>query len=214
MIYIRLDIVNKEEYETSDIYREIKILIPRDSEDLERDFEYLGLDYRNLEVQDTHIKECEFVCRNDPSFASDLSDEINLLIDRASEAGYTTPFNDMRVLYELLNNIKISDRDKLLAVLKTERERITNIKDAIKFTNNIDEYHLDSDSHSPEEFAENEIHLSELYMEDLLPYIDLETLGKDLIENRNARLTDYGVLCRMNEGMTNENEEEDMEEWD
>ncbi len=208
MIYIRLDIVNKEEYETSDIYREIKILIPRDSEDLERDFEYLGLDYRNLEVQDTHIKECEFVCRNDPSFASDLSDEINLLIDRASESGYTTPFNDMRVLYELLNNIKISDRDKLLAVLKTERERITNIKDAIKFTNNIDEYHLDSDSHSPEEFAENEIHLGELYMEDLLPYIDLETLGKDLIENRNARLTDYGVLCRMNEGMTNENEEE------
>lgn len=208
MIYIRLDIVNKEEYETSDIYREIKILIPRDSEDLERDFEYLGLDYRNLEVQDTHIKECEFVCRNDPSFASDLSDEINLLIDRASESGYTTPFNDMRVLYELLNNIKISDRDKLLAVLKTERERITNIKDAIKFTNNIDEYYLDSDSHSPEEFAENEIHLGELYMEDLLPYIDLETLGKDLIENRNARLTDYGVLCRMNEGMTNENEEE------
>ena len=46
MVYIRLDIVNKEEYETSDIYREIKILIPRDSEDLERDFEYLGLDYK------------------------------------------------------------------------------------------------------------------------------------------------------------------------
>ena len=42
MVYIRLDIVNKEEYETSDVYREIKILIPRDSEDLERDFEYFG----------------------------------------------------------------------------------------------------------------------------------------------------------------------------
>lgn len=211
MIYIRLDIVNKEEYETSEIYREIKILIPRDSEDLERDFEYLGLDYRNLDIQDTHIKECEIICKNDPAFASDLSDELNMLIDRASDSGYTTPFNDIRDLYDLLNNIKISDRDKLLAVLKTERERITNIKDAIKFANNIDEYYLDGDSHSPEEFAENEIHLGELYMEDLIPYINLRALGTDLINDRNAKLTDYGVLCRMDEGMENSQEEEEFE---
>ncbi len=211
MVYIRLDIVNKEEYETSEIYREIKILVPRDSEDLERDFEYLGLDYRNLEIQDTHIKECEIVCKDDPAFASDLSDELNLLIDRASDSGYTTPFNDMKVLYDLLNNMRISDRDKLLAVLKSERERITNIKDAIEFANNIDKYHLDSDSHSPEEFAENEIHLGELYMDDVIPYIDLRTLGKDLIENRNAKLTQYGVLCRMDEGMENIQEEEEFE---
>lgn len=211
MVYIRLDIVNKEEYETSEIYREIKILIPRDSEDLERDFEYLGLDYRNLDIQDTHIKECEIICKNDPAFASDLSDELNMLIDRASDSGYTTPFNDIRDLYDLLNNIKISDRDKLLAVLKTERERITNIKDAIKFANNIDEYYLDGDSHSPEEFAENEIHLGELYMEDLIPYINLRALGTDLINDRNAKLTDYGVLCRMDEGMENSQEEEEFE---
>ena len=211
MVYIRLDIVNKEEYETSDIYREIKILIPRDSEDLERDFEYLGLDYRNLDIQDTHIKECEIVCKNDPAIASDLTDELNMLIDRASNSGYTTPFNDMRVLYELLNNIKISDRDKLLAVLKTERERITNIKDAIKFANNIDEYHLDGDSHSLEEFVENEIHLGELYMDDVIQYIDLKTLGKDLINQRNGKLTEYGVLCRMDEGMENYQEEEEFE---
>lgn len=211
MVYIRLDIVNKEEYETSDIYREIKILIPRDSEDLERDFEYLGLDYRNLDIQDTHIKECEIICKNDPAFASDLSDELNMLIDRASDSGYTTPFNDIRDLYDILNNIKIADRDKLLAILKTERERIINIKDAIKIANNIDEYYLDSDSHSPEEFAENEIHLGELYMEDLIPYIDLRALGMDLINERDAKLTEYGVLCRMDEGMENSQEEEEFE---
>ena len=208
MIYIRLDIVNKEEYETSDDYREIKILFPRDSEDLERDFEYLGLDYRYLEIQDSHIKECEIICKNDPAFASDLSDEFNLLIDRASSSGYTTPFKDMKVLHELINNIKKSDRDKLLAVLKTERERINNIKDVIKYTKKIDEYYLDSDSHSLEEFAENEIHLGELYMEDVIPYIDLKSLGKDLIKQRNGKLTEYGVLGRMDEGMENSEEEE------
>lgn len=138
MVYIRLDIVNKDEYEKSEIYREIKILIPRDSEDLERDFEYLGLDYRNLDIQDTHIKECEIICKDDPAFASSLSDELNLLIDRASDSGYTTPFNDMKEFHKLLNNIETIDRDKLLAILKTERERITNIKDVIKFTRNIE----------------------------------------------------------------------------
>lgn len=208
MVYIRLDIVNKEEYETSDDYREIKILFPRDSEDLERDFEYLGLDYRNLDIQDSHIKECEIICKNDHAFASNLSDELNLLIDRASSSGYTTPFNDIKVLHELINNIKISDRDKLLAVLKTERERINNIKDVIKYTKKIDEYYLDSNSHSLEEFAENEIHLGELYMEDVIPYIDLKSLGKDLIKQRNGKLTEYGVLGRMNEGMENLEEEE------
>ena len=208
MIYIRIDIVNKEEYETSDIYREIKILIPRDSEDLERDFEYLGLDYRNLNIHDSHIKECEIICKNDPAFASDLSDELNRLIDRASDSGYTTPFNDIGKFNELLNNIRISDRDKLLAILKTERERINNIKDVLKYTSRIDEYYLDSDSHSLEEFAQNEIHLGELHMEDVIPYIDLRRLGMNLINERNANLTEYGVLCRMDEGRQKEEEEE------
>lgn len=211
MVYIRLDIVNKEEYEKIEEYREIKILVPRDSIDLERDFEYLGLDYRNLNIKDTHIKECEIICKDDPAFASNLSDEINILIDRASDSGFTTPFNDMKEFYMVLRNIETTNRDKLLAVLKAERERINNIQDAIKFANNIDEYYLDTDSHSAEEFAKNEIHLGELYMDDVMPYIDFKSLGNDLINNRNAKLTEYGVLCRMDEGMENSQEEEEFE---
>lgn len=211
MVYIRLDIVNKEEYETSDIYREIKILIPRDSKELERDFEYLGLDYRNLEIQDTHIKECEVICKDDPTFASNLSNELNRLIDKASGRGYTTPFNDMKEFCRLVNNIEMTDRDKLLAILKTEKERIINIKCAIKFASNIEEYYLDCDSHSPEDFAEKEILLGELYMEDLIQYIDLRTLGMDLIHQRNAKITEYGVLCCMDEGMENSQGEEEFE---
>ena len=45
-------------------------------------------------------------------------------------------------------------------------------------------------------------------MEDVIPYIELRTLGKDLINQRNAKLTEYGVLCRMDEGMEKEEEEE------
>ena len=78
----------------------------------------------------------------------------------------------------------------------------------LKYTKKLDRFYLDEDSLSFEEFAKNEIHLGELYMEDVLPYIDLETLGKDLVEDRNGYLTEYGVLSKMDEGMEKEDEEE------
>lgn len=209
MIYIRLDIVNKKEYEELNRdYKEIKISFPKDSEELEKDFEYLGLDYKNLSLQDTHIKECAVICEEDPDFSVNVTGRLNRLIARANNKGYTTPFNDMKEFYSLINNIQPDDRDKLLAILEAEEEHINNIKDVLKYVRNLDRFYLDWASHSPEEYASNEIHLGELHMEDVLLYIDLETLGKDLIEDRNARLTDYGVLCRMDEGMVNEDEEE------
>lgn len=209
MIYIRLDIVNKKEYEElNKDYKEIKISIPKDSEELEKDFEYLGLDYKNLSLQDTHIKECAVICEEDPDFSVNVTGRLNILIARANDKGYTTPFNDIKELYGLIKNIQPDDRDKLLAILEAEEENITNIKDVLKYVKNLDRFYLDWASHSFEEYARNEIHLGELYMEDVLPYIDLETLGKDLIEDANARLTDYGVLCRMDDGMVNEDEEE------
>ena len=208
-LYFRLDIVNKEQYEKYDKdYKEIKIAIPKNSEELEKDFEYLGLDYKNLSLQDTHIKECAIICEEDPDFSVNITGEINNLIIKASNLGYTTPFNDIKELYGLINKIQPDERDKLLAIFKAEEENIENIKDVLKYTKSLKDYHLDWASLSPEEFAKNEIHSGELYMEDVLPYIDLETLGKDLIENRHARLTDYGVLSKMNEGMEKEEEEE------
>ena len=202
MFYIRLDIVNKKEYEElNKDYKEIKISFPKDSEELEKDFEYLGLDYKNLSLQDTHIKECAIICEEDPDFSVNVTGRLNRLIAKASNQGYTTPFNDMKELYNLVYNIQHDDREKLLAILEAEEEKIINIKDVLKYVKNLDSFYLDWASLSNEEYAKNEIHLGELYMEDVLPYIDLETLGK-------AILTDYGVLCKMDEEITNENEEE------
>ena len=48
--------VNKKEYEESEIYKEIKIIIPRSREELEKDFDYLGFNYNMYTTQDTHIK--------------------------------------------------------------------------------------------------------------------------------------------------------------
>lgn len=114
----------------------------------------------------------------------------------------------MKEFHKLINNIEPENRDKLLAILKTERKYITNIKEVIKYTKNMDNYYLDCQSFSEEEYAENLICIGELYMEDVIPYIDLEELGKDLINQRDGKLTEYGVLSRMDEGMENSEEEE------
>ena len=37
-MYLRIDIVNKNQYETSENYKEVKILVPNDSIELEKDF--------------------------------------------------------------------------------------------------------------------------------------------------------------------------------
>lgn len=162
-------------------------------------------------MQDTHIKECAVICEEDPDFSVNVTGRLNRLIAREDKKGYTTPFNDMKEFYSLIKNIQSEDRDKLLAIFEAEEDNITKIKDVLKYVKNLDRFYLDWASHSPEEYAENEIHLGELYMDDVLPYIDLGTLGKDLIENANAKLTEYGVLCRMDEGMENSQEEEEFE---
>ena len=79
-MYIRLDIVNKKEYEElNKDYKEIKISFPKDSEELEKDFAYLGLYYKNLSLQDTHIKECAVILEEDPDFSINLTGRLNNL---------------------------------------------------------------------------------------------------------------------------------------
>ena len=80
MLFIRIDMVNKKQYEESEIYKEIKIVIPRSSEELEKDFKYLDLEYENYTIQDTHIKECEFIDNKDPAFSASISKAMNDLI--------------------------------------------------------------------------------------------------------------------------------------
>lgn len=213
MVYIRLDIVNKYQYQESEDYKEIKILIPKDSEELEKDFEYLGLDYKNLNIQDTHIKECEIICKDDPEYSSNITDEINRLIERANDSGYTTPFNDMKEFYKTIKNFVSEDRDKLLAILEAKREQITNMKDAIKFANNINCFEL-IDAYDNEELGRRLVYNGEIDIEDLMEYADLYKLGKEYSEDKNMIKTEQGYLSQEFDLKSEEQEREEEEEFE
>lgn len=210
MLFIRIDMVNKKQYEESEIYKEIKIVIPRSSEELEKDFKYLDLEYENYTIQDTHIKECEFIDNKDPAFSASISKAMNDLIARANDSGYTTPFQDMKKFYNITKKIDSYERDKLLAIFEVKKEQINNIKDAIKYAQNINCFNL-TEAYDNEELARKLIYNGEIDIEDLMEYADLDRLGEEYSEDKNMTRTEYGYLnqeCDLKEYILQEKEEE------
>ncbi|HBC84294.1 MAG TPA: hypothetical protein DCZ30_02260 [Clostridiales bacterium] len=207
---MKLNIVNKHEYEENEDYREIIVKIPNETEKLERDFRYLGLDYNNLSIQDTHILECEVIDTSDPQFSATISAEISNIIARGNKLGWTAPYQDIKAIFKIINNLNDEDRDKLLAILETKKEDISNIKDAIKFANNIDCFELIV-ADDEEELARRLIYNGDIDIEDLMDYADLNRLGEDYADDKNMKKTAQGYLtqeCDLKNEIRKEEEEE------
>lgn len=207
---MKLNIVNKHEYEEKEDYREIIIKIPNETEKLERDFEYLGLNYNNLSIQDTHVLECELIDTEDPAFSATMSTEMSNIIARANESGWTSPYQDIKAMFKIIKNFNFEDRDKLLAILETRREEISNIRDAIKFAHNIDCFELIV-ADDEEELARRLIYNGDIDIEDLMDYADLNRLGQDYADDKNMKKTAQGYLkqeCDLKNEIKKEEEEE------
>lgn len=211
MIHIKLDMVNKKQYEESEIYKEIKILIPRSVEELKEDFKYLDLDYMNLTIKDTHILKCEFIDRDNKVFCENITKEINNLIIEASKEGYTTPFQDIKKFHNVIKEFSSHEIHKLLAVMEVKKQEIHNIHDVIKFAQNIDSFSL-TEAYSNEEFAKALIYNYKIDIEDLMNYSDLNKLGKEYSEFFNINNTKYGFLkqeCNLKETFLQKEQKQD-----
>lgn len=194
MLKIKLNVVNKREYEENQNYREVIIRLPKSEEELKRDFEYLGLDYKNLSVQDSHILDCEVIDSNNPHFSGMISTELSNIIDRASNSGWTTPFQDIKSMYNILTFLNEDEKDKLLAVLELKRKQISNMKDAVKYGKNLDCFEFYNNINSAEEYAEKLIDDENVVAQDIIDYIDLERLGEDYYKSEEGIFTNQGLI--------------------
>ena len=210
MLQVRIDMVNKKQYEESDLYKEIKIIIPKDYQELKNDFQYLGLDYDNLSIQDTHIIECEFIDKENTLIAEELSTKINNLIDKANDSSYTTTYQDIKKFYSVVKNLDSEDRIKLLAILEANTENINTIKDAIIYSQNINCFEL-IEVYDKEELARYLVHNGEIDYEDLIDYTDMESLGEDYVKDKNIKRTQQGFLIQDNKLKYNYIQEEEDE---
>ena len=191
---MKLNIVNNNEFEEKEDYREIVVRIPNETEKLERDFKYLGLDYNNLSTQDNHVLECEVFETLNPQFASTMSIEISNIIARADEYGYTTPFQDIKSMFNIIKSLNDEDRDKLLAVLEIKKDEIYNMKDAIKYGNNLDCFEYFNNISTNEEYIQELINRKEISLEDVVDYIDMKEMGKAYIYENDGVFTDQGLI--------------------
>lgn len=190
---MKLNIVNKHEYEEED-YREIIIKIPKETEKLEIDFKYLGLDYNNLSIQDTHVLECKIIDTEDPHFSAVMTTEIFKIIDKAKDMGYTTTYQDVKEMFSKLKRLSTRGRDKLLAILEVKSEKIYNIHDAIECADSLEYFYFYNDINNEEEYGRKLIEDKKFELEEIIDYIDLKKLGRTYIDRENGTFTNQGLL--------------------
>lgn len=191
---MKLNIVNKNEYENKEDYREIILRIPKETEKLERDFKYLGLEYNNLSIQDTHVLECEVTETTNPQFSSEISIQISNIIKRADEYGYTTSFQDIKSMFDIIKSLDDEDRDKLLAVLEIKKDEIYNMRDAIRYGNNLDCFEYYNNISTNEEYIQKLINDEELTLEDVIDYVNMDEMGKAYIYENDGIFTNQGLI--------------------
>lgn len=212
MLIARIDMVNKKQYEESETYKEIKIIIPRTSEELKKDFEYLDLDYENYTIQDTHIKECVFMDRDDEDFAVNISSYVNNIICKASKLGYTSPFPDIKNFFNMVRKFDKYEKDKILAILEVKEDEISNIKEIIKYAQNINCFNL-TEAYDEQELGRRLVYEGEIDVEDLMEYSDMKRLGKEYAREKNMTHTQYGYL-QQEKDLTNFIEKDNEEEFE
>lgn len=77
--------------------------------------------------------------------------------------------------------------------------KLSRLDDAVALTGHLDEYSFEPEIHSPRELARDELGViaGEKEGKLLLPYLDLDAYGRDVMRRDNGVLSDYGYLARL-----------------
>ena len=193
MLIFRFNVVNKKEFNRNPNCKNVIIEIPKKRELLKKDFEYLGLDYKNLSIQDTQILTCEIIETNDLKFSKNLSNKIEQIIKKANEMGKATTYQDIKNMYFVIKTLESEyERKTLLAVLELKKNEICNINDVVRFCNNLDWFVLGENIKNLDDYGE--YLLDELSISEIIEYIDLKRLGKAYLDKDRETFTEYGMI--------------------
>lgn len=77
--------------------------------------------------------------------------------------------------------------------------QLSRLEEAIALTGHLDEYSFEPEIHSPRELARDELGVitGEKECKLLLPHLDLDAYGRDVMRRDNGVLGDYGYLARL-----------------
>ncbi len=213
---LKVEVVNKKEFEESSIYSKVTIYFPTTKEILKEKFSRINLDYDKLMIQDTHVTKCEIVNFNDEILSDRFNKVMEYEIKKFFKKSYLTPFQEIESFGEEVKKFDTIRMQKFLALAEVKDSEINYIHDLVNFSKNTRNYNL---LPQVNDFYDMGKYLVEEtgYFDDvsvLTDYIDYYKLAKDYTKNGctySGEFTEYGYLMKREDL---EKEQEDEEEFE
>lgn len=213
---LKIEVVNKKEFEESSMYNNVTIYLPTTKEIIEDKLKLIKLNYDELSIQDTHVTKCEIVNFSDEILASRFNKVMEYQIEKYSKNSYTTPFQEIELLCREVKNFDNIRMQKFLAIEEIKDNKINYIHDLVNCAKQTSKYNLlpnVNDYFDMGKYLVNETgHFDEVSV--LEDYIDYCKLAKDYTQKGHTYsgvFTEYGYLMEKEEldrNQEKENEEE------
>lgn len=214
---LKVEVVNKKEFEESSNYSKIIVYLPSTDEVLKEKFKRINLDFDRLTIQDTHITKCEIVNFEDYILAERFNKVVEYELDKFSNNSYTTPFQEIELLCKEIKKFDNIKMQKFLALEEIKDKNINYIHDLVECAKQISNYELlpnVNDLNDMGKYLVNETgHFDDISF--LKDYIDYYKLAKDYIREGctyNGDFTEYGYIMKKEFEENIENKKESEEE--
>lgn len=191
MLKFELTILNNVNEEET---RGIIIEIPKQKQELEKDFTYLNLNYEELKENQTKVEEVKVKLDNE--YMYELGRRLDCIIERANIDGINTSYSKIKEVYKLLENKTEEELKKIEKIIDYEIDSICNIDDAISFIKKEHEYKFYPNILEPADFAREKIEKEFPNALWLIDYLDLCKLGFEITDSPNYMFTDKGLLVK------------------
>lgn len=214
---LKVEVVNKKEFEESSNYSKIIIYFPATDEVLKEKFKRVNLDFDRLTIQDTHITKCEIVNFEDYILAERFNKVMEYELDKFSNNSYTTPFQEIELLCKEIKKFDNIKMQKFLALEEIKDKNINYIHDLVECAKQISNYELlpnVNDLNDMGKYLVNETgHFDDISF--LKDYIDYYKLAKDYTRKGytyNGEFTEYGYIMKkeFEENIEKREEEEEF----
>lgn len=214
---LKVEVVNKKEFEESSNYSKIIVYLPSTDEVLKEKFKRVNLDFDRLTIQDTHITKCEIVNFEDYILAERFNKVMEYELDKFSNNSYTTPFQEIELLCKEIKKFDNIKMQKFLALEEIKDKKINYIHDLVECAKQICNYELlpnVNDLNDMGKYLVNETgHFDDISF--LKDYIDYYKLAKDYTRKGytyNGEFTEYGYIMKKEFEENIENKKESEEE--
>lgn len=214
---LKVEVVNKKEFEESSNYSKIIVYLPSTDEVLKEKFKRVNLDFDRLTIQDTHITKCEIVNFEDYILAERFNKVMEYELDKFSNNSYTTPFQEIELLCKEIKKFDNIKMQKFLALEEIKDKNINYIHDLVECAKQISNYELlpnVNDLNDMGKYLVNETgHFDDISF--LKDYIDYYKLAKDYTREGctyNGDFTEYGYIMKKEFEENIENKKESEEE--